>query len=474
MKHALPTLVAALALLATVPARAQNELSNFSATGRGGVVNTFAVDYQALGINPANLGRATNSRVAFTIGEVGAGVASRSLSNSTFRTLVFHPDQQLTSAQRTDLVASLTSDNTLNLNLDANAAALAVRLPAGLGGLAVSYRQRVGAHLALNRNAADILVNGNQAAIVQQYYDATGNPSGPPPPKLSAALDGTALQLAWTAEYNVGYGVEVVRLPDVFTLSVGAGYRYIQGLGIADVRISGGGLFAYSALSPVFKINYGSLASGGGFNAVSGSGLQAVGHGNGFDLGLTAEIGKVLRLGASVTDLGAMTWTGNVLTASDQNLNYPQYAGLTTYNVIQNVVNQFGADRKTLFTYQAAQERRASLPAKLRLGGGLRLAKQLEVGLDVTVPLNDVAGNLTSTFVGAGLDFKPLSWVRLSTGVSGGAGYGASLPFGLTIVTKVWEAGVSSRNVLGYFSENNPYYSASLGFLRFKIGGSGK
>jgi len=51
-------LAAGLAL--PLAARAQNELSNFSATGRGGVINTFASDYQVIGINPANLGRVPN------------------------------------------------------------------------------------------------------------------------------------------------------------------------------------------------------------------------------------------------------------------------------------------------------------------------------------------------------------------------------------------------------------------------------
>lgn len=76
-------------LLAT-PALAQNELSNFSATGRGGVVNTSAVDYQALGINPANLGRERSSLVACTVGEVGAKVGSQSLTKRQLNKLVFH------------------------------------------------------------------------------------------------------------------------------------------------------------------------------------------------------------------------------------------------------------------------------------------------------------------------------------------------------------------------------------------------
>jgi hypothetical protein len=106
------------------------------------------------------------------------------------------------------------------------------------------------------------------------------------------------------------------------------------------------------------------------------------------------------------------------------------------------------------------------------LGGGVRISEYFEAGLDVTMPLNKVAGNLTSPFVGAGLDYKPAHWVRLSTGVSGCAGYNFSLPLGVTFVTPIWEAGLSTRDVTGYFTENSPYVSAALGFLRFKIGKS--
>jgi hypothetical protein len=474
MKHFFALVPAALLLAG--PALAQNELSNFSATGRGGVINTFAEGYQALNINPANLGRDGGARVAFTIGEVGAGVGSQSLSSSQFKKLIFDPNAPLSTAERADLVAGLTSDNTLNFNIDVTAAAFSVRLPAGFGGLAFSAHQRLNGHLAFNNNGADVVVNGRNAAIIRQYYDAAGNPrSGTTPPALSAALDGTVLQLAATNEYNVGYGVRVFSVPGVVQLTVGAGYHYIQGIGVADARFSGGGgLSAYTALSPVFGFSYSpSLQGNANFNYENGGDLKPVGTGHGFDLGVAAEIGKVVRVGASVTDLGTMTWKGNLLTVNDQQLRYPQYDGTQDYNVIQGIIDQFADDTKSLFTYQPAREYKAQLPSKLRLGGGVRISEYFEAGLDVTVPLNKVAGNLPSTFVGAGLDYKPVRWLRLSSGVSGGAGYRASLPFGLTLVTGVWEAGVSTRDVTGYFSDKTPYVSAAMGVLRFKIGGKG-
>ncbi|MFC7667850.1 hypothetical protein ACFQT0_10965 [Hymenobacter humi] len=242
-------LAALLALPAAV--RAQNEISNFSATGRGGVVNTFAQDYQAIGVNPANLGRDSEAKVAFTIGEVGLGVASRSLTKTFFERIIFQRTETIGPADRAKLLDGLTDKDAFNLNIDATTAGLSVSLPGGLGSVAFSNRQRISAHLALNRNAADVLLNGKNAASLQPYYPTTGTATQPAP-ALGEFLDGTAIQMAWTSEYNIAYGLRVLDLPN-FQLSAGAGYRYIRGIGIADIRAEGGNLAAYSALSPLFR-----------------------------------------------------------------------------------------------------------------------------------------------------------------------------------------------------------------------------
>ncbi len=475
MKHLLRYCLPAAALALPLAAHAQNELSNFSATGRGGVINTFAQDYQALGINPANLGRAGQAKVAFSIGEFGAGLGSQTINRSVINKIIYNSDETLAaapSAQRAELLKAFSGTDVLNVNIDVNTLALAVSLPNGLGSIAFSNRHRVVAHLDFNEKAADVLVNGKFAPSITKYYNpTTGAPQpGTAAPKVSDFLDGTNIQGAWTSEYNIGYGVQVLD-KEGFKLSAGLGYRYIQGIGIVDIQASSGSLTAYNSLSPLFKAKYGTLANNPNFNLQTGGGLNAVGSGNGFDVGLAAEVGKGVRLGASFTDLGSMTWKGNVLTSNDQTLQATNSDGLSTYNIFKELGNQFNSDTKNLFTYEAAKERKASLPAKLRLGGGYRVSELFEVGLDVTLPLNKVAGNLSSSFVGLGVDYKPTNWLRLSSGFTGGAGYGKSLPLGITFVTSVWEAGVSSRDVTGYFNDKSPYTSLALGFLRFKIGG---
>ncbi|NVO86665.1 DUF5723 family protein [Hymenobacter terrestris] len=441
---------------------AQNELSNFTATGRGGVATTFATDYQCIGINPANLGRKGGSLVAFTIGEVGAGVSSQALTRQQLRKFVFDTNEALTPAQKQEFARAFTSDNVANFSIDATTVGLSVQLPV-VGGVAVSHRLRTSGHIGLNQNAAEIAFLGRDAPIYQAT--AAGNV-----PLVSEALAGTNLQLSALSEFNLAWGTRIIDLP-LFQLSAGAGYRYIQGVGIIDIRVEPGDLRAYSSLSPLFNVDYGNVTTNPSFNLKTGAGLKPVGEGHGFDVGVAAEVGKAVRLGLALTDLGHMTWTGNLLTANDQKLKKLKSEGIGSYNFIKEAAEIFGTGTDSLFEYKADQERRANLPTKLRAGAGVRLSEYFEAGLDVTLPLNDVAGNFITPFVGAGLDFKPTRWLRLSSGLSGGAGYGLSVPLGLTISTSFYEAGVSTRDVVGLVASENPYLSAAAGFLRFRLGG---
>ncbi|HEX8426560.1 DUF5723 family protein [Hymenobacter sp.] len=446
-------------------AQAQTDLGNFSNVARGGVSNTFVTDYQAIGINPANLGRSGNARVALSIGEFGLGAGSQSLTRPQLEKFVKHSGDDLTRAEKLELARAFTSDNALNLSLDATPVSLSVILPV-VGGFAFNVRQRLTGHLAMNKNTAELLFLGRDAPI----YPTNFNPATAP--LISEVMDGTAVQLAAYNEYNLAWGRNILSLPGV-KLSGGVGYRYIQGLGVVDIRAENGKLEAYSALSPQFEVDYGKIANSPSFNRRENTDklLQPVGRGNGFDLGLAAEIGKMVRAGVSVTDIGSMTWEGNLLTATDQKLKRLRSSGVNSYEFVTELADLFANGTDSLLQYKPAQKQRANLPTKLRAGVGLKVGTRLEVGIDVTQPLNSVAGNLPDTFYGLGIDVKPLKWIRLSTGVSRGGGYKTGFPVGFAIASNSYEFGFSTRDLQGLLTkDNNPYGSFALGFLRLKIG----
>lgn len=460
------SLVAALLLAAPFTLRAQNELSNFTATGRGGVVNAFATDYQAIGVNPANLGRLEGGKFAFTIGEFGIGAGSQSLSRTQLRNLIYNRDQTLTQDEKQQLARSFSSANALQVNADVTALGFSFYIP-HVGGIAVSSRQRATGNATLNRNAAELLFLGQEASVYADYDINSGRV-----PLVSEVLAGSRMQASILNEYNIAWGTDILDLPN-FQLTAGAGYRYIQGIGVIDIKIEPGNLQAYTSLSPALNVDYGDLTSNPDFNLkVGGTGLRPVGTGHGFDLGLGTQLGpqRAIRLGLSLTDIGHMTWKGNLLTANDQKLKKLNSTGVGTYEFFKEAAEIFATGTDSLFQYETAQSYRAALPTKLRAGAGWRITDKWSAGLDVTLPLNKVAGNLPAPFVGAGFDYRPRPWVALSSGVSAGAGYRVSLPVGVAFTAGVYEAGISTRDVVGLFSEKNPYLSVAAGFLRFRFG----
>src|ERR1700744_5603468 len=69
---------------------AQYENSSFTNTGRG-CATTFATDYEALGINPANLGwnwKFSDKKFAMGFAEFGASITSDALTKSQLRSSI--------------------------------------------------------------------------------------------------------------------------------------------------------------------------------------------------------------------------------------------------------------------------------------------------------------------------------------------------------------------------------------------------
>lgn len=439
--------------------KAQHEIGNFSATGRGGVVNTFAIDYQAIGVNPANLGRSNPAVVSFTLVESGVGVNSRAMSRDVWRTILNNPDIPLSLEDKGQLARMFTNDNVLNLNVEVNAFALSVQHPK-LGGIAISNRHRVASHVGMNKNMAEIFFFGQNASVY-----ASGQPI-----TVAEAIEGSSVRASYLNEWNLAYGRRIISFPGV-DLSLGAGYRFVQGVGVLDLTAKDGKFRAYHSLSPVFEVDYGRHAFNPDFNfRETNRGLQPVGRGHGFDVGITAEIMNAFRVAVSVTDIGSMRWEGNLLASGNELLQPFDSDGASTYDFFNHASDMAELINKTSFSFEPLAHRITSLPTRLRTGLGFRAGEKVELGLDFVTPLNNAPGNLPNYFVGLGADYRPVRFIRLSSGLTTGAGDHWNLPLGIGLVTSAYEFGFGTRDILGMATNRNPGMSVAAGFLRFKIG----
>ncbi|MDJ1471323.1 DUF5723 family protein [Xanthocytophaga flava] len=459
-------LLVIILIFAHVTLWAQNEKSVF--TTHAGAVNAFARDYQSIGINPANLGIKHTYKVAFSFGELGAGLGSRSLTQSQLNKFITAIDETPTSEERQSFVDAFANTNALNLTTDVTLWGFSIQIPK-VGGFAVSNRQRVLTHIGLNKTFAEILFLGKDASIYQDptFQDKVlGNE-----PIVSSAFSGSKLQIAAFNEWNLAYGITVLEQDD-WKLAVGLGYKYIQGIGVLDFVAQDGKLRAYNAMSAVFGVDYGDLpTSDPNFTYVSEKGnfpfYKPAGTGHGFDIGLSADIGEKVKASLSVTDLGSIKWKNNLLQAQDQPLRPIQSDGMQTFNIFSQAATVLGDG---MLTYQSGGTYTASLPTQLRAGIGFLPNEKLDLGADVALPLNDVAGNLPEYYAGVGIGYKPASFIRINTGVTSGAGYGVNVPAGINFDFGAYEFGFGTRSVNGWLTEKNPYVSALFGVLRFKIG----
>lgn len=468
------------ALMATTLGFSQSEITNFGATGRAGVSTAFATDYQALGINPGNLGlpdKYEDVKMALGFTESTYSVYISSMNKKQIKNSFSGANDSFTFAQKQEAARAFTNAP-MALNVDAMWFGFGYQ-DDKIGGFAFSIRERINYYHTFNQTAAEILFMGAGADYFDQKFDANGNATNDPsmaasgfssePQNYSTLFNGTTIGLNWRREYNFGYGRMIIDSEDL-KVSAGVGFKYIQGIAIAEISAENGVLNAYSAITPLAPIDYGSsTTSNPSYVTQTGSIPKPVGSGMGFDLGATVVLKEKLTLSASITDIGSMTWDGNVYSLNDEPLEDYNEDGMDSYNFFTEM-GDFVAD-SSLFNWQGESSIETKLPTQLRLGGKMDITDKLSVGADVVVPMNDGVANTQSAAVLVGGDFQVVSSIRLSTGVTVGGNYGTIIPIGIVFggETGKYEAGVSTRDLISLVSNDAPMMSLGLGFARMRF-----
>lgn len=242
------------------------------------------------------------------------------------------------------------------------------------------------------------------------------------------SFNGTAFNASAVAEVNASAGYLLpVELPNVSELAVGVGIKYLQGLGYAAtdhynayIDVQGNtyidsqtGQPYFDATTIVGEFDYLQYIAIDTVNDIP----QPVGSGVGFDLGVSAFVFDAVRVGASVTDIGSITWdkyTKAIVGTSSFVTTNP------TDTAEQNkIANAFKGETKdtSAFSY--------SLPTAFHLGAEMRVDEIVEaipfrwtVAVDMHLGLNEVAGNTKLAQFAIGTELDPLAgWLPLRTGI---------------------------------------------------------
>ena len=488
-------------------ANAQYELSSFTSTGRGGAT-TFATDYQSLGINPANLGweyKFDGKKMALGGPEFGFSLYSQALSKPDLRSMlnqtISGKYNDLTYNQKVQAGKDFTTTG-FALNLSLGTLGFAYMDPKA-GGFAFRMNDNVQWYSKLGTTASNLLFLGKTSAYFDSikiyqggniqtisnpnYNNYSGTSSLPStvnpdsviagyssvPLPISQIMKNSEITMSWTRDYNFSYGKKLFG-DSTFAMFAGIGIKYVQGLGMIDIKSDQNGkMTAFSSLSPVFGIDYGTASNSSNVVASTGGAFgdafKSVGKGMGFDFGLNIVVKNKFKLGVSLINMGKVTWSGNVYTVKDTLVVSTTNAGLNNYNVASQLGNIMG--NKGIMKLEGQAERITKLPSVLRIGASFVLNKYLELGVDVINPMNDDPGSFKKALIGFGGDFKPAKWVKIQAGYVTGGNYDFQVPIGIVFVTKggSWETGIASRDAVTFFSKKGPTLSLSMGFLRFRF-----
>lgn len=287
------------------------------------------------------------------------------------------------------------------------------------------------------------------------------------PKMIGTLFNNSEIKMAWTREYNLSYGRKIFG-DSLFALFGGIGLKYVQGTGYLDIHSENNVLTATSSLSPSFNVSYGNAVTTA--KTITGSGFppKSVGNGYGFDFGLNCIIKNKLKFGASLINIGSLTWTGNVYSIKDTILTNTFSAGMNNYNIPGNLKDIMG--QNGFMKLIGTKEIKTQLPGMFRFGGSLMIKKLAEIGFDIILPMNTVAGNFNKPVIGFGGDIMPIRWIKLQAGFVVGGNYDFSIPLGIIFITKGgrYEAGIASRDAVT-FTQNGPTISFSTGFMRFRF-----
>jgi len=473
--------------LTSLSALSQSEGAAFTSTGRA-VATTFVKDYEATGINPANLAWGTgNDNTKLSIGLMEFGASG--FSSAITRDQLIDPEAAF---DRLNFFKKFNEAGT-SMHLDAAPFSIAY-MDKNIGGFAFSVSDRFQFYAKIGGDLADIMVNGWNSSYFDQLQvfqngslqtiandpsvynldsmDIRKGISSALKP-LENIINETNINLTYTRQFTFSYG-RYFYDNGTLTIGGGIGLKYIQGYGTMNIGVDEDGkVNSFVALSDDFGVDV-ENKDFGTFNAGSAPFFTPVGEGFGGDIGINATYRKKFKFGLAVTNIGQIDWSENAYTIKDTTFTEIESGGFESANILDEI-GQVVTEGE-LFEFEKAEELIVKLPTTLRIGASMAiLDEMIHVGADVIIPLNDAPGSYEKPILALGGDIRPVNFIELSLGFNygGNTQERLNLPLGITFhagENSFWEAGIASRDLVTWiYTGTSPNVSATMGFLRFNI-----
>ncbi len=245
-------------------------LSIARSAGMAGAYMGLATGAEAAFFNPANLGLASHRDASLLLAGIGANISNNAFSLDDYNT---YTGAYLTQQDKDFILDKIPVDGFV-MSADAEASAVGV----SVGSYALTFSGVGASEVNLNKDVLDLLLNGNSFGDTIVLQDMYG----------SAIAYGSA---------NLSYGTPVYTLGSR-QMSIGASFRYIQGLYHADItRLEGSAMTLTT-----------------GYNGSGAIVLNTAEGGSGFamDLGMALQFNENYTAGISLQNaVSSLSWNQN-------------------------------------------------------------------------------------------------------------------------------------------------------------------
>ncbi len=461
-------LLVCLSLLAT-RAFAQEGFEHLSpyATGIGRTYSVSSHGLEAVGLNPAMLGLPTDSGLQiqilpFTGYAFHAGPSFRDFSTIN---AIFDSSSTLSqdsSYNRTRLV-NYIKDGKVSGRVDARILGVSFYSDK-IGGLALSFTTHAGLRTLIPTKFLNFINSGPIANLTSNILHDSG-------------FD---VQALWYNELGLSYGKSYeLGKPGDFagSIAIGGALKYIMGLGYAgmdpgaSITINDPQKGGFTTIETHYRIRYSYPDFIDPQNINNAIGLKLItnapaGTGLGIDLGTTLDLLPVddhgitkipLRISASVTDIGSITWSSHTSARTNVGISYIDHNKLGSSDTLKSMLAPIAGQLDTTIGSFTSK-----LPTAFHLGAQLDLASigisipgtDLVFASEYEAGLTDVVGNPQHGRFGAGVGFKIPSKIvsfRLGGGYTMQDGISdATLSLGTTIANS-FNLDVATSNLGGLF-----------------------
>ncbi len=476
-------------LLPFMTLRAQ-QIASARLTSLGGLSTAVSADVDAIGTNPANLMSLSRGTVVLEFAPINVNAGTDFLSLDLYNTYFTGTGQFDNSGNAIGTTLTQTDKQAIlnafpggvgQVFTDVNLRGLGLSIRTLDFALGFSVDDRIGVRADIPNSFVGFVLDGN-------------------PPGSTFSWNNISSESWWYRTYNADFAM---RLPDLVfipkdiakDIEVGVGLKYATGLGYATMHTVNSSLQTDST-NYTFNVNMGfdgtraglmsnaiskAMKSNVGDTSVNFNPLSPAGSGLGIDLGISARLVDFVKVGVSLTDVGSISWSKNVITtAGDTSFAFagfsPKQSGVpnakSNVDSLNDAFKNFFKNRDSL-----ASNFSTPLPTRFNIGAAVNVDEivpeipgRLLIAVDYHQGLNNSLGNSTKPEFVVGTEWKPIDLFPIRTGFAFGGAYGYRWSLGIGIDTPVWDIdlGVGTFNA-AVSPTSAKYLSFTLSLLKFRF-----